>query len=324
MKKMILLLMMFALSISILAQGDVIVSNDFEKGTDKWEARGDRVSIGNSKDQFVSGTKSMKVSGRSAFWQGAQLNIIKLLSPGKIYKFTASVKLGKNDKPDNLKMTIQRGSGGGEGTYNELAVAEANADEWKTLSGTFKPSGNDGYILVYFETARSSTSFFVDDFKIEIAGDNIPAQSGEILKNDFEDMTAQNWFARGDGVQMFSSNAGGSQNLKVSARTQNWHGLQLDVSPILFKGRTYEISVSVRLVKGQSKDNLVVTMQQTPSKGEIQYINIVAPTAVTDAEWTTLTGKYMATTSDNNLVIYVEAAGATTAFHIDNFSVKVP
>ena len=309
-------------AISVFAQ-DIVVSNDFEKGTEKWESRGP-VSISSSKDQAASGTKSLKVSGRTAFWQGAQLNIIKLLSPGKIYKFTASVRLGKNNKADNVKMTIQRGSGGGESTYDGLALVNANADEWKTLSGTFKPSGGDGYILVYFEAEQPATSFFIDDFKIEIAGDNIPAQSGVLLQNDFEDMTAQNWSMRGDGVQMFSSNAAGSQSLKVTNRTQNWHGLQLDVSPMIFKGRIYQISVSARLVKGQPNDSLKITMQQTPPKGEPTYVNISELTPVTDGEWVTISGEYKATTNDNNLLLYIEAAGAKTSFFIDNFSIKVP
>ncbi len=309
---------------TVSAQSDVVVENDFEKGTQKWEARGDRVSISSSKDHAASGEKSLKVSGRSAFWQGAQLNIIKLLPAGKIYRFTASVKLGKNEKPDNLKMTIQRGSGGGESTYDNLAVVNATADEWKTVSGTFKPNGSDGYILVYFEADRASTSFFIDDFKIELAGDGIPKQEGVILQNDFEDLTAQNWIVRGENVGMFSSNAFGANSLKVSGRSANWHGLALDVSPILFKGRTYIFTVSARLVKGQKPDTLKITMLETPPKGEAKYKSLTNFTPVNDGEWVTLSGEYKVTTSDNNLLVYVEAAGAATSFHIDNFSIKIP
>ena len=34
----------------------------------------------------------------------------------------------------------------------------------------------------------------IHDFKLELAGDDTPPQKGTILQNDFEDMTAQNWF----------------------------------------------------------------------------------------------------------------------------------
>ena len=65
-------------------------------------------------------------------------------------------------------------------------------------------------------------------------------------------------------------------------------------------------------------------MRQTPPKGEPSYVAITKPTTVTDGEWVTLSGQYTVTTSDNNLLIYVEANGTTTSFYIDNFVVKVP
>ena len=64
-------------------------------------------------------------------------------------------------------------------------------------------------------------------------------------------------------------------------------------------------------------------MRQTPPKGEPTYTPISAPTEVTDEEWVTLSGTYTGMTSDNNLVIYVESAGAKTSYYIDNFTLKV-
>ena len=294
-----------------------IVSNDFEDGTQGWENRG--ATISSSKDQATSGKKSLKVSGRREFWQGAQLNVTKFLRANAAYKFSVSVKLAKGEKPDDLKMTMQKG----DNSYETIAVANANADGWTTLAGKFKPSGGEPFLLVYIEAARPNTSYFIDDFKIESLGDEIPAQAGVLLKNDFEDMTAQNWFVRGDAVQIFSSNAAGSQSLKVTGRAKNWEGVGLDVSPLIFKNRTYDVSVAVRLLKGQAKDSLKVTMLQTPPTGEPKYVEVTAPREVSDADWTTLSGKYTGTTSDNNLVLYIESAGATTSFYVDNFTLSV-
>jgi endo-1,4-beta-xylanase len=319
MKKINLQFVIILLSaVSIFAQSEVVVFNDFEKGTQNWESRGP-TSISSSKDQAASGVKSLRISSRREFWQGAQLNLTKFLKSGKAYKFTVSVRLAKNEKPDEIKMTMQ----GGDNNFYPIGAKSVSADEWTTISGNFKPLGKDPYLLVYIEAARANTSYFIDDFKIENPVDEIPAQSGEILKNDFEDLTGQNWTVRGDNVQMFSSNAGGSQNLKVSGRTQTWHGLALDVSQIFFKGRTYQISLSARLTKGMAKDDLKITMQQTPPKGEAKFIPISELKTVTDAEWVTISGSFTPSSNGDNLLIYVEAAGATTAFHIDNFVIRV-
>ncbi len=292
------------LALAVFAQNEIVVQNDFEKGTEKWETRGERVSIKSAKDQAASGEKSLKISGRNANWNGTQLNVTKMLSSGKTYNFSVAVRLNKGETPDEIKMTMQ----GGDTQFYGIAITKATAAEWTTFSGKFKPSGNDPYLLLYIEATRDKTSFFIDNFKIELLGDDIPKQSGVLLTNDFEDLSAQNWFVRGDGVQIFSSNAAGSQSLKVTGRAKSWEGVGLDVSPLIFKGRTYEVSISVKLLKGQPKDSLKVTMLQTPSTGEPKYIEITTPKEVSDAEWTTLTGKY---------------TGATTSFYVDDFSLKV-
>jgi endo-1,4-beta-xylanase len=306
-------------ALTITAQSEIVLENDFENGTQKWTGRG-AASVSSSKDQSANGTKSLRISGRSAHWHGGQLFLTKLLSPGKVYKFTVSVKLAKSEAPDEIKMTMLRG----ENQYDGVGSVTANANEWTTFSGKFKNSSRDSSILIYVEAARANTSYFIDDFKIELVGDDLPPQTGIILRNDFEDSTAQNWIARGEGVEMFSSNAAGSQSLKVTGRTAAWHGLALDISPLFFKGRTYLISLSAKLVKGQPSDSLKITMQQTPPKGEAQYVEVSKATTVTDSEWATLSGQYTVTTNDNNLLIYVEAANSTTSFFIDNFVIKMP
>ncbi len=311
----------FIISVScIFAQNVAIIESTFEKGTDKWETRGERVSISSSKDQFSSGAKSLKISGRTANWQGGQLNITRFLQRQKAYKFTISVKLAKGEKSDVIKMTLQKGDNG----FDQVSSATVSSDDWTTISGKHTFSGGDSYVLVYIEADRPNTSFFIDDFKLEDAGNDIPKQTGIILQNNFEDLTAQNWFVLGENVGMFSSNVFGGNSLKVSGRTASWHGLALDVSPLLYKSRTYQISVSARLVKGQKSDSIKITVKETPPKGEPKYTEITPYKLVNDAEWTTLSGQYAATTTDNNLIVFVEALGATTSFHIDNFVIQIP
>ncbi len=314
-------LILFGLSVSpALAQSEIVLQSDFENGVQKWEARGERVSLKNDKEQSASGAKSLKISGRTANWNGAQINLTKTLAAANTYKFTLSVKLAKGEATDQIKMTMQRG----DTVFTDVGITNATANEWTTFSGKFKPSGGDLYLLLYVEALRPNTAYSIDDFKIELAGDDTPPQKGTLLLNDFEDSTAQNWFVNGESVQMFSSNASGSQSLKITGRTAPWNAPALDISPLIFKGRTYLFFVSARLLKGQPADSLKLTIKQTPPKGDPTYVEVSKLTPVTDGDWVTLAGEYTATTTDNNLVIYVESAGATTSFYIDNFLIKTP
>lgn len=305
---------------TVFAQDGVILENDFEKGKQGWETRGERVSIKDSKDEAASGERSLKVSKRSDFWNGAQLNLTKILTAGNVYKFTVSVKLDEGEAADEVKLTMQRG----DDQFGSVGSATASSDAWTRISGNFNISSTDPFLLIYVEAARPKTSFFIDDFKIELIKDNTPEQKGTLLKNDFEDKTAQNWLVLGNGVEIFSTTAGGSRSLKVGNRTQNWHGLALDVSPIIYKGRTYKVSASVKLEAGQSADKIKIVMQQSPQTDDPTYVEIVAPTKVTDAEWVTLEGEYKSTTEKNGLAIFVTAEGENTSFYLDDFELKIP
>ncbi|NNF00202.1 MAG: hypothetical protein HKN25_14380 [Pyrinomonadaceae bacterium] len=305
-------------AVSVFAQDEIIFQSDFEKGTQPWEKRG--ASIGTTKKEAAGGKKSLRVSGRRDTWQGAQLNVTKLLQKGKQYKFTVSVKLAKKQSPDEIKMTMERGNN----NYSQIAAANANADGWTTISGSFSPTGSDPYLLLYLEAAGARTSYFLDDFKIEGAS-LIPKQEGLLHKSDFEDFTAQDWIPFGNGVQMFSSKPlGSSRGIRIAGRSKSTDGIALDLSPKFYKDRTYKLSISVRLTKGQKPDSLRLGVQQTAPDGKKTYVEVAPYKEATDADWITLEGDYSVTTLGNNLLIVVQAKGATTSFLIDNFELSAP
>lgn len=313
-------LVLFLSATTIFAQNQNILTIDFEKGTQRWEARGSgNVSIKTSKKHASNGKKSLRVSGRKESWQGSQLNVTEILKANTTYEFTVSVKLGKKQEPDKINLTMERGNN----KFSGIGEATANADGWTTVTGRFKPDGKDQYLLVYVEAGRERTSFYIDNFKIDRVVE-IPNQKGVLITSDFEDRTAQNWFVRGSGVQIFSTTAGGSRSLKVANRRLNSHGVGKDLSPNFYKGRTYQISVDLKLVGGQTPDKFKVGMQQTAPDGEKTYVEIVPLTEVTDAKWVTLKGLYKATTWGNNLIIYVESEGNNSSYYLDNFVLSMP
>ncbi|MDH3529864.1 MAG: carbohydrate binding domain-containing protein, partial [Acidobacteriota bacterium] len=238
--KLLFLIVCVLNAVVVSGQENLVLETDFEKGTQKWEKRGaDTVSIKTTKKEAANGQKSLQIGGRRENWQGAQLNITNLLKPGVTYLFTVSAKLKAGEQPDDIKMTMQRGDNQFEG----IAMARVTEGGWTTLSGRFRPSGGDPYMLVYIEATGERTSYYIDDFKIEVL--EAPKQSGTLVKSDFQDGTAQNWLVRGENVQMFSAALGDRRFLKVGGRSEPWHGLAFDLSSQLFKGRTYKISVSV-------------------------------------------------------------------------------
>lgn len=307
-----------ALPTAVLAQSSEIVLTDFEKGTQKWERRGNNVSVKSSDKEAATGSKSLQVKGRTEFWQGAQLNVTGILSRGKTYRLTASVKLEEGMQPAVLKMTMQRG----DNRWDTLAVTNASDAVWSTFSGTFRPDGGDPYLLVFIESEDPRVSYYIDDFKIE-AFELDENQKGVLIKTDFQDGTAQNWLVHGQDVQVFSGMIGRSFVLKVDGRKESWQGLALDISPMLFKGRTYRMSISTMLGGGAPKDTIRLRVRRTSPEGKVTFDEVASADNVTELEWVRLSGDYEVK-EEGSFLLIVEAAGSKTSFFIDDFELSVP
>ena len=93
----------------------------------------------------------------------------------------------------------------------------------------------------------------------------------------------------------------------------------------LSKGNVYQITAWVRLVAGETADQLKITVQRTPAGGSTAFDQVTPLTNVTDADWVMLQGQYSFATDVTGLLLYIEAAGANTKYYVDDFSIiKVP
>ena len=153
-----------------------------------------------------------------------------------------------------------------------------------------------------------------------------PASAQTVVQHDFEDGTLQGWMPRGGTVVLTNTTeaaATGARSLKTTGRTAGFNGPSLNLQSTLSRGTIYQITASVRLVGGQAADSLKITIQRTPVGGSAAFDQVTPSTSVTDGAWVTLTGQYSFTTDVSGLLLYVEAAGATTQYYVDDFSIKV-
>jgi hypothetical protein len=301
------------------ANGQVkeILSSDFEKGTQKWEARGaGGVSIRSTDKDAAGGQKSLQVRGRKEFWQGAQLNLTNFLKAGVTYRFKVKTKLEAGSEPAVLKMTLQRG----DQAFYSLSAAPASDKEWITLSGSYRPDGKDPYLLVYVESEDPRVSYFLDDFSIESVEID-QDQKGLVLKTDFQDGTQQNWLVFGDGLQVFSGQIGDNVVLKVDGRKSSADGLALDITPYIFPGKRYRISVSTFLGGGPAKDTVKIVVRRTDSDGKVSYTDVGGSDSVSGTSWTKISGEYEAP-GDGSYLVIVQAKGDKTAYFVDDFELE--
>lgn len=174
----------------------MVISSTFESGTaENWEPRGDGVKVSVAKDVAKTGEASLFVTGRTRGWHGAQINLSKILEPGKSYDISVWVyqKTGEFQK---LTLTMQRKYNTDTQTRYETIVWQRNVPDktWVELSGSYSVASNVKVeeLILYVESPNATLEFYIDDIKVidktVTKGQpewEIPSLA-EIFKNDFK------------------------------------------------------------------------------------------------------------------------------------------
>ena len=137
-------------------------------------------------DAFT-GSSALRVSGRSAAWNGAQvvLNDTTFYA-GKNFVFSAAVSPSKNvEMMLSLQYTKDE-----ETVYDHLAAATVKAGKWTVLAADYTiPEGAEDPVL-YVESAAGTANFSVDDVFLAVPGtstDAMPAAGSMIGDLDGND-----------------------------------------------------------------------------------------------------------------------------------------
>ena len=140
----------------------------FENGADSWTTRGDDTVAVSSAAAYCD-EKSLFVTGRSSSWNGTAKSLsTSTYIPGQAYSFSVYA-MQNSISSEDFKLTLQYTDSSGETAYSTIAEGSAASGEWIQLANTAYtiPSGASD-LLLYVETADSTTSFYIDE-----------AQSGE-------------------------------------------------------------------------------------------------------------------------------------------------
>ncbi len=134
----------------------------FEESADGWAVRGND-SVARTTDAAPAGDYSLAVTGREESWNGAGYNLAtSTFVPGQSYSFSALV-MQDSVASDDFKLSLQY-SLNGEDNYDTIATATGAQGEWVQLANTSYtiPAGATS-LLLYVETADSTTSFYLDE-----------------------------------------------------------------------------------------------------------------------------------------------------------------
>lgn len=149
----------------------------FENGTDDWDSRGD-ATVATASQKAYKGSKCLSVTGRTDSWNGTARSIpVAAFAPGKSYSFSTMV-MQDSTASEDFNLTLQYDVAG-ETNYANVAKATGAKGKWVQLANTSYtiPEGASN-LLLYVETADSTTNFFVDEA--------IGAVDGTVIKEETE------------------------------------------------------------------------------------------------------------------------------------------
>ncbi len=144
---------------------DIIYAEDFEDGQTDFIGRGSAKTVIVT-DKAGEGSASLFVSERAALWNGAIVDLTKLLLVNE--KYVVKAKVMYENGPDTLQFDCKVEKNNSE--YLNFASAMAKKGEWTDITGTITiPSGTSS-AEVYFETGAAAggelIDFYVDGISI--------------------------------------------------------------------------------------------------------------------------------------------------------------
>lgn len=164
---------------------EIIFSNNFDDGKMDFTGRGPaKTQI--VTDKAADGTGSMFVSGRTALWNGATVDLSGIMKINETYIIKARVMY--ENGPDSVRMDCKLEKNNEE--YLSFASAMANKGEWTPISGIITVPEDTVNAEVYFETgfaAGEMIDFYVDE--VVIYTENAVVNRGELpsLKDIYKD-----------------------------------------------------------------------------------------------------------------------------------------
>ena len=151
------------------AKPQIFYANHFDDGELQGiNARGSSLDISKDENHTDGGQQCLAVSGRTAGWHGAQMELAGMVKVGETYRICSWVKQ-KSGAKENISMTISYKS---DGTDHYDGVAgqgmEVENDTWTKLEGNFTIPANEGSLILYWESTSSTTlDFYIDDVELE-------------------------------------------------------------------------------------------------------------------------------------------------------------
>ncbi|GAA3465157.1 endo-1,4-beta-xylanase [Saccharothrix longispora] len=144
----------------------VVVSSTFEDGTTQgWAPRGG-AAVAASTAAAHGGAHGLAVTGRTADWEGALLDLLDVVDKGTRYELSVWVRLAAGEAATRARLSVERRTGGTPSYDQVVGATDVTADGWVNLTGSYTLAADVEFLTAYVETTSATAAFHVDDFTL--------------------------------------------------------------------------------------------------------------------------------------------------------------
>ena len=324
----------------------------FENGQKYFTSRGD-ASL-DIVSGAADGSDYLSVSGRTANWHGAQVDVSNYGFEGKTISVSFDAKQKGNTKAKVICTFELKRAGSSDTVYQNVGMTDTlSADSWGKGSGTYEVPSDTETLVFYFET-EGTEDFCVDNVLIttldpasldttnmnpDVRG-VVSAESGSridtgkfkeihYLSADSKKDEKSLLVARGLSKEVKISNNGKFENcFLISGRTASWNGVGIDFTSIDGTkhdviGKDVFISFWVYQESGETVE-FNATLQVNKPDGSTAWPERVGITSLESGKWTYVEGIVPVYANITAPRVNFEIPGNDTAdFMLDNITIMV-
>ncbi|XP_073018472.1 endo-1,4-beta-xylanase 1-like isoform X2 [Primulina eburnea] len=329
----------------IIPATNIIHNHDFSGGLHLWHPNCCNAFVVSSESGYPEGL-STKLSGsfavvtnRKESWQGLEQDITSRVSAGSNYTVCAWVGVsGAVQGVANVSATLKLENQDSSVSYMFVGRTSASTERWEKVEGTFCLSTMPKRVTFYLEGPSSGIDLLIRSVQVSCPSSNeCESQSTgslsdgdeNIVQNPTFDDGLNNWSGRGCKIVVRDSMADGKV-LPMSGkffastadRTQNWNGIQQEITGRVQRKLAYEVVATVRVLGNNiTGANVRATLWVQAANLPEQYIGIGSVQA-TDKDWVQLQGKFLLNGIPSRIIIFLEGPPPGTDILLNNLIVK--
>ncbi|CAN8244868.1 unnamed protein product [Cochlearia groenlandica] len=308
----------------------IVINHDFSTGqVYPWHPICCKAFLVTKKSGLVS---HVVVTDRKYNWHGLEQDITSKVELGRLYKVTAMVSVsGPVQDFADIKATLKLKNYKKPTHYEVIATTRVFKEKWVRLEGMFSITSLQEKVIFYVEGPLPGINLLIQSVTIYNISDlEVINVLRNIIKNPHFEDGLNNWSGRCCNAVVHESLANGKilpQSGKAFAsakgRTQNWQGIQQEITGKIQTNRVYEVTAVVRLHGnnvGNGNVKATLWIYKPNNQGE-EYIRI-GNVEASPKEWIEFKGKFKLNGPATRVIIYVEGPPPGTDILLNSLIVK--